>query len=609
MKSLYNLIFGSLLLSTLSLMGQNLTIEGKAPRVVEVGERFQLIYVINEKTDAPQIDIPESLRVIYGPSVSQSTSMQIINGQVSSSFTLTYTYLLVAEKEGIYDIQPASVNYKGKTYTSNAVNIEVVKGSSSVTQNPQAQQQQNQPSARTKPVNGEGDFFVRVLVDKTSVYQGEALVATLKLYTTLELNSFEKVELPKFVGFFKEEIETTTQIQLQRENVNGRIYQTGVIAKYLLFPQRSGTIEIDPMNVEVIVTERTRPIDPFEAFFGGNVRRYKVGNKSPVVTINVKPLPEPKPTDFTGGVGLLRLDASVSKNQLNVNDAINFKIRYSGNGNIKFLDNPTIKFPKEFEVYDPKKDVNVKITQNGATGVILWDYLLIPRAPGKFSIPEIVISYFDLDSKTYKKLSSGPFEVVVEGTAADASGYSSKQSGFYRQNIEDISTDIRFIQTGNLDLHAKGNYFFGTPMFWTLYLLPLVSFVIFWLLRIKQIMDQSDMVKLRTRRASQMSRKRLKAAEKYVKDNKDAQVYDEVLRALWQYLADKLIIEQSRLTRDEILQQLKNRNIDEALIEKVIEVADQCEMARYAPTAMKKPASEVYQQAVDLLVQLEKALK
>ncbi len=577
--------------------------EGRAPRVVQEGERFQLVYTVNSKTDAPQLQIPDAFRVLSGPGVSQSQRMEYINGKMTSSFSITYTYILEAQTEGNHSIPPASVVIDGKKVQSNTVAIEVVKG----TKPQQSQQQEGQADRTEKVSKDDADFFVRVHVDKKSVYQGEALVATLKLYTTLNLSSFEKVDFPKFTGFFKEEIETVSQIQLQRENVNGKIYQSGVIAKYLLMPQKSGIVEIDPLTVEVLVTERVGSNDPFDAFFGGNVRRFKVGNTSPVVKIDVKPLPEPRPADFTGGVGQLRLDASVTRNALKTNDALNLKVKFTGTGNIRFLDSPQIKFPTDFEVYDPKKDVNVKVSERGATGVVLWDYVVIPRHAGKYTIPAISVSYFDPSTKSYKQVTSGGFEIDVEQGAQD--GSQAMVSGPARQDVKNIGSDIRFIQAGDLDLKSKGVYFFGTPSFWTAYVLPLLLLVIFLIVRRKNSIDRSDVVRLKNKRAAKISRNRLKSARKYVKDNKEGQVYDEVLRALWQYLGDKLAIDQARLSRERVLDAMKERSLSPELIAKVVELADICEMARYAPTAVKVPAAEAYTQAVELLVQLERAIK
>lgn len=577
---------------------------GRAPHVVQTGERFQLIYTVNARTEAPTFNLPDALKLLSGPGISESTQMQLINGAMSSSFSKTYTYVIEAITEGKYTIEPARITAEGKTVESNRINIEVVKGTSSHTQSTGQQTQSNHSLNKTA---GEDDFFVRVNVDRRELYQGEAIVATLKLYTTLNLSGFEKIEFPNFTGFFKEEIETVSQIQLQRENVNGRIYQSGVVAKYLLMPQKSGTIDIDPFTIEAIVTERVRTNDPFESFFGGNVRRYKVGNSSPVVKINVKPLPTPRPDDFTGGVGQMRFEASISRNQLKENDALNLKVKITGTGNIKFIDNPKIEFHPDFEVYDPKKDVNVRTTERGSTGVVLWDYVIIPRHAGKYTIPQLSCSYFDPASKTYKKVSAGPFDIEVEQGTQVASQQQVPVSA--RQDIRNIGSDIRFIQTGNLDIKQKGTYFFGTPLFWTIYILPVLIFVTFLVFKRKQAQDRSDTLRYRNKRAAKLSRNRLKSAKKYVNEHKDAQVYDEILRALWQYLSDKFGIDQSRFNRDTVYIEMKNRNIDKALITKISEIADICEMARYAPTAVQIKAADIYSQAVELLVNLERAIK
>ncbi len=601
-KTFITLTFIVTCLSNNTLYSQT-EIQARAPRVVQTGERFQLVYTVNARSDAPEFLIPDAFRLLSGPGVSQSQQMEIINGKMTSSFTITYTYVVEAVTEGTHIIEPATIVVDGKKIQSNSVTIEVVKGTIQQ-QTPQKQGPQNR---NEKLAANEDDFFVRVHVDRKSVYQGEAVVATLKLYTTLNLSGFEKVEFPKFTGFYKEDIETVSQIQLQRENVNGKIYQAGIVAKYLLLPQKNGIIEIDPFTIEAIVTERVRSNDPFESFFGGNVRRFKVGNSSPIVRIDVKPLPEPRPTDYTGGVGQIKIDATVSRNQLKTNEALNLKIKLSGTGNIRFVDNPQITFPSDFEIYDPKKDVNVKTTERGSTGVVLWDYVIIPRHAGKYTIPAFSSSYFDPVTKSYRKLLAGPFEIIVEQGAQEAS--QTPIMGTARQDVRNIGSDIRFIQTGNLSLKQTGSYFFGTPLFWLIYILPVLLFIIFLIIKRKQVQDKADLVKVRNKRAAKLSRNRLKSAKKFVKDNKDAQVYDEVLRALWQYLADKLAIDQSRLSRERVFEEMENKKVGIELITKVAEIADLCEMARYAPTTVKTESSEVYAQAVDLLVQLEKAIK
>jgi hypothetical protein len=596
------------------LKSNDAVIQGNAPRVVSEGERFQLTYTVNAQSNTPNLVLPDAFRLLSGPGTSRSTNTSIVNGQVTTSFSLTFTYILDALSEGMYAIEPVTVTVDGKAIKSNKVNIEVVKGNkpaasrSGQGQGQQGQQPANQSGGTSSSSQGDPDFFVRVVVDKKSVYMGEPLVATLKVYTTLNLTSFEKLEQPKFSGFFKEDIPTSAQISLNRENVNGKIYQAGVIAKYLLFPQKTGVIEIDPMTLEAIVSERVKSNDPFDMFFGGNVRRYKVQDVSPKVTINVKPLPEPRPSDFNGGVGQIKLDAVISKTELVTNDAINLKLKFSGSGNIKFLNNPELKFPTDFEVYDPKKDVNVKVSEGGATGVIMWDYLIIPRHAGNFNIPAVTFSYFDLQSQSYKRLTAGPYNINVLQGATDAG--TPVFSGTTQQRaVKNIGSDIRFIATGNLKLSPADNYLFGTALYWTGIIFPLGVFGIFFFARKKHEQNLADIARMRNKKAAKLSRIKLKSARKLIKENKEAQVYDEVLRALWQYLANKLIIDTARLNRDRALEMLAEHSVTKETIDKVVELADICEMANYAPAAVKIPASEVYTQAVNLLVQLEREIR
>lgn len=589
------------------LAAQDITVQGNAPRVVHEGERFQLTYTVNARSNTPQLILTDAFRLLSGPGSSTSQSAQWINGQMTSSFSLIFTYIIEAVKEGKHTIEPVTVSVNGKNITSNQVVIEVVKGTGRAAQQGRQAQQAPVTNQGSAVQGNDADFFVRVLVDRKNVYQGEAILATLKLYTTLSLSNFEKIDLPKFTGFYKEEITTSSQIQLERENVNGRIYQSGVIAKYLLFPQKSGNIEIDPLTIDAIVSERVRTNDPFDAFFGGNVRQYKVSNSSPRVAINVKPLPEPRPVDFNGGVGQIKLDASISKNELETNDAINLKLKFSGTGNIKFLNNPELTFPTDFEVYDPKKDVNVKATEGGASGVALWDFLIIPRHAGQFNIPAINFSYFDPKTQTYKKLSTGSYDITVKQGKEDV-GTQTVQ-GVFKRDVRDIGSDIRFIASENINLTASENYLFGTPLYLAAFIVPIMIFGIYLVIRKKREQDNADIVRLKNKKAAKNSKNHLKSAKKHIKDNKEAEVYDEVLRAIWQYLADKLGIDQARLSRDAVLQILKERSISQELITKVIKTAETCEIARYAPTSVKIPASEIYEQAVNLLVQLEREIR
>ncbi len=596
------LIFQILILPFVA-SAQKVNITGEAPNVVKVGERFQLVYKVDAKTEAPHIKLPDELTVLSGPGVSQSTSIQIINGRRSTKFNLTFTYIMVADQEGKFTIPPASVEKDGQTAKSNPVTIEVVKGSAPVkkqnnTGNPNNNQQTRSP--------GE-DFFVRVHLSRNNLYQGEHLVATLKLYTRLSIAGFEDVKFPSFSGFFNQEIETPSQISLQRENVNGKIYQTGVIRKYVLFPQRSGKITINPFEVEAVVREQIRSNDPFDDFFGGRYRRYTVKDESPETTLNVKPLPPDAPPTFHGAVGNFKLETSVDKTQLKANESITLRVKVSGDGNLKLMETPQLTFPGDFEVYDPQVNPSIRVTSSGARGSITYEYLLIPRHAGEFTLDPVKISYFNPATKSYKTLTGQTFNISVE--KGDKSSGGVAVSNYSKQDVTNIGTDIRFIRTGSLGLKPMDTIFFGSSLFWLIYILGIGLTIIILLIRRKKIKENADQLLMRTKKASKVSKKRLRAAARELKAGNDAAMYEAVLKAIWGYLADKLTIDAASLTRDNVGDMLKNKNVTEETIESLIKLIDDCEFAQYAPSAAQTDSKTVYNQAATIIGKLEKNLK
>ncbi len=582
---------------------QKVNITGEAPNVVKVGERFQLVYKVNAKTDAPHIKLPDALTVLSGPGVSQSTSIQIINGKRSTSFNLTFTYILVADREGKFTVPPATVAKDGQSSKSNPVTIEVLKGSQQPKKQNNTGQQNNNQQTRAA---GE-DFFVRVHLSRNNIYQGEHLVATLKLYTRLSIAGFEDVKFPSFSGFFNQEIETPSQISLQRENVNGKIYQTGVIKKYVLFPQRSGKITIDPFEVEAVVRERVRSNDPFDDFFGGRYRRYTVKDESPKISLNVKSLPPNAPPTFHGAVGNFNLQTSVDKTQLKANESITLRVKVSGDGNLKLMETPKLNFPGDFEVYDPQVSPSIRVTSSGARGSITYEYLLIPRHAGEFTLDPVKISYFNPATKKYRTLTGQTFKITVEKGDKSSSGV--VVSNYSKQDVANIGTDIRFIRTGSLGLKPMDTMFFGSSLFWLIYILGIGLTVIVLLIRRKKIKENADQLRMRTKKASKVSKKRLRAAAKELKAGNDGAMFEAVLKAIWGYLADKLTIDAASLTRDNVGDMLKNKNVTDETIESLIKLIDDCEFARYAPSAAQTDSKTVYNQAATLIGKLEKNLK
>lgn len=599
----YWIIAIQLILLPFVLQAQKVSITADAPNVVKMGERFRLVYKVDAKTDAPHIELPDALTVLSGPGVSRSTSIQIINGKRSTSFNLTFTYVMVADKVGKYTIPPATIEKGGNTYKSEPVTIEVLKGSS----NAKKKKSQTPNKNKQKVKNAGEKFFVRVHLNRNNIYQGEHVVATLKLYTRLNLSGFEDIKFPPFSGFFNQEIETSSQISLQRENVNGKIYQTGVIKKYVLFPQRSGKLTIDPFEVEAVVRERVRSNDPFDDFFGGRYRQYTVKDKSPTTTLNVKELPAGAPPTFHGAVGNFKLETSVDKTALKANESITLRMKISGEGNLKLVETPQLEFPGDFEVYDPKVNRSINVTTAGARGAITYEYLLIPRHAGSFELDPVKISYFNPATRQYKTLKGQSFSFEVE--KGDGSGSQVVVSNYSKQDVTNIGTDIRFIRTGNLNLKPVNTKFFGSSLFWLIYLLGIGSLVIILLIRRKKIKENADQLRMRTKKASKVSKKRLKAASKELKAGNEGAMYEAILKALWGYLADKLTIDASELTRDNVGDLLKENSVPEDTVSSLIKLIDDCEFARYAPAASQSDSKTVYNQAADIIGKLEKKLK
>ncbi len=579
-------------------------ITASAPQVVEVGEQFRLLFVINavpSSFEAPEI---KDFYVLSGPNQSTSTSIQIINGKRTQSVTITYSYYLQATSAGIFNIDPARIKVKGEEYTSNSVTVEVITGSKPVRpQQPPATTDQQQAE-----ITGDEEIFIRIVTDKKNVFQGEHIIATIKLYTRLPISGFGNNEMPDFNGFWTQDIETPTQITLQRENLGGRIYNTGIIRKQILFPQRSGEITIEPVKLETYIRQRVnRPSSIFDDFFGSSYQNVLKLLVSDPVKIAVKPLPENKPESFTGAVGSIRLNTEIDKTEAKTNDAISLKIKISGNGNIKLIDNPKINFPPDFETYDPKVTTNINNSENGQSGTKIFEYLIIPRHAGNYRIPPISFAYFDLRTNQYKTLSSNEFMINV--SKGDEEEEVSVISGLSKEEYQRLGSDILFIKTHPFKVYPVGKSLFGSYPFYLSYIISLLLFIMLIVLRRTHIKRTQNIELVRNRRANKMARKRLRQAHTYIKENKKEKFYEAVLRALMGYISDKFNIPLSELSRDASRQTLMDTGIEEQIIEPFISIVDICELARYAPVSKEEKIEEVYSHAVKALSNIEQNIK
>lgn len=592
---------------------QQVEFKASAPSVVATGEQFRLSYTLNKKGADLKIPTLEGFDLLMGPSLSQSSSFSSINGKTTQSVSFTYTYVLQGTKEGTYQIAPAKVTVDGKEYVSNALKIEVVKGSG----NPAGAGQQGnnqavQPDASAS-VN-ENSLFVKVDVSRRNLYMGESLMATIKVYSKVDLTNFGRSRFPDFTGFLAEEIPTPGQIELVRENYNGEIYNVGVIRKILLFPQHTGEITIEPFELECVVRQRLaggrRSI--FDDFFG-NYREVRAMRRSKPVTITVKEMPlTGKPSGYSGTVGSVRMSTYLSADTVNANDALTYKVTFSGSGNLKLLQAPSISFPLDFESYDPKETKDIRVTENGMTGTVTFEYLLIPRYSGEYKIPAVRFSYFDPQSNTYKTLSGQEYSVFVrKGSEKGDGGVAASNAiqSFKKEDIRQVGEDIRYLKSGDLELQETGIRFFGTLTYWLSLLVPFVLFVLGALLNRQRIKANADVVRVKNKAATKMARKRLKAAAAAMKDHNAGLFYEEALKALWGYMSYKLNIDQAELNRDSVSDLLTRRQVPEALRQEFIGVLDTCEYAHYAPGSNSdQEMDKLYRQSIEVITKLDKAI-
>jgi hypothetical protein len=579
-----------------------------APGVVAVGEQFRLTYTLNSKGDEfnpPEFD---NFYVIAGPSTSYNQSTQIINGKVTRNVSYTYTYILQSTREGKFTIPPATVVIKKKQYSTNSLQIEVIKRKTPQpqTRTPATQSQNNQGLANI--VNE--DLFVRVLVDKSNVYQGAHLVATIKIYSRVNLSGFEKVDLPDFNGFYMQEIEIPPLKSLERENIDGQIYGTGVIKKYLLFPQHSGNIVIEPVEVECLVqqTVRRTPQSFFDDFFSFNsVRNTKKIISSPEVTINIKPLPAGAPSSFSGTVGSVKMIASLDKSSVKENDAVTLKITLKGTGNLKLAEAPVVDFPPDFETYDPKVTTNLKAGVSGTIGSKTFEYLVIPRHAGNYRIAPVKYSFFDPGSGKYKNLSSEEFLIKVSKGEEGEDG--NIISGFTKEDVRYLGKDIRFIKTGPIKVKEKGKTLFGSTLFFLVHSGLIVLFLLVFVLVRYFAKRNANVILLRNRRANKQAKKRLKSAGREMRSNNAKGFFEEVLKALRGYMSDKLSIPLSELSQENIRQSIENKTVDKKLFDKFVELVDTCEYAQYAPADESVSLEDIYRKAIKIISKLEQEIR
>jgi len=595
---LYQLIF----LISYSVSGQDVYVKAEYPAVVNVGEQFTVMWTVNAgggEFSAPSFT---GFYKLMGPQTSYSSSTQIINGKMSTSTSYSYVYYLQAVKEGKFVISPAVFALKSKTYSSDSMHIEVV-GSTSQKQNVASA---NSNSANNSEVESSGkDLFINLSVNRKEIFLGEPIVATVKIYSRVNISGINEIKYPSFNSFLRSDIETPPLTSLRQENVNGTIYGSGVIQQFLLYPQVTGEINIDPVQISVLVQQKARgESDPFFGDFFSSYQTVPKAAASQPVKIKVKALPGVQPSDFSGVVGKLDLKAILNKQSVNVNDAINFKITISGNGNLKIASVPVLKLSPDIEVFDPKITDDLKNGPNGTTGQKSFEYLLIPRHNGDFTIPPISYSYFNITNGRYEKLTTEEFHFSAQKVNGQNTG-ATVYGGVSKEDVKYLGKDIRFVKSDPGNLKKSGNILLSKQSFYSAYAFSFLAFLLILFLRREQIRRNSDLSLVRNRKAGKVAIKRLHSASVCLKNEEIDQFYDEILKAIWGYLSDKLNIPVSDLTRNNAISSLQEEGIEEDKIKSLSEILDACEFARFSPSSSGTEATSIYDGASQFIKSVE----
>jgi hypothetical protein len=614
LKILLSLAF----LATISgrLQSQDVEFSGATKNNVQVGEQFRAVYTVNKQVDKFEGPDFQGFNVLSGPNQSTNQSYQFVNGKVSQSFQVTFTYYLQATREGSFTIGAAKVLTDGKTIQSNQLTINVSKSSSG-----QPQQQQQQGGQRVQQSSGGGapdknDIFIRASVDKSSPYQGEQVIITYKIYTTVPVSQINIAKISSFPGFWSKNLmNDNDQLKQTNETINGKEYVVAELRKLALFPQRSGTITIEPMEMECVAQVKVdnRSRDPFfdsffnDPFFNRNYQNMELNVSSNAVSVDVKPLPAGKPANFSGAVGSFNINAELDRTELKTNEPLNLKVTISGKGNLELVDALPVAFPPDFESYDPKITNNISKNASGLSGTRVFEYLTIPRNPGDFQIKPVEFSYFDPAKQSYVTFSTPLYNIKVNKGTEQPGGVT--YSGVSQKNIEFIGSDIRHIKTGFFALRKINSYFISSISFLLWLIIPAILFGAAIFLWMKNKERSGNIALVRNRQANKVARKNLKKAGEYLESRSIDAFFEEISRALWGYISNKFNIPLSDLSIETVNQRLSVKKISEESIRQFTGVLENCEYARFAPGDKSEKMQSIYNEALDVISKIEQELK
>lgn len=575
------------------------------PSQVSVGENFRLVYTIDTQNakDFRIGDIPEALEIITGPYTSKQTSYMMVNGHTTGSSSITFTFILCATKNGVYTIPPAHITANGKRLSSRNAKVKVSGESQNTGGAPRMHDDSDNMSdlrdAGT-PISGK-DLFIKVSANKKRVHEQEPILLTYKVYTLVDLTQLEG-KMPDLTGFHTQEIPLPQQKSFHIERVNGRPYKCVTWSQYVMYPQMTGKLEIPSITFNGTVIQQNRNVDPFEAFLNGGSGYIEVKRaiKAPGVTIQVDPLPQ-RPSNFSGGVGKFNISAQLNKSEVKANEPITIRVIIGGTGNLKLIKQPQVKFPKDFDTYDAKITDKTKLTANGVEGNMIYDFLAVPRNQGSYVIPPIEFVYYDIEANAYKTVRTQEFKLDI------AKGDGNVNAAVDYSNLKD--KDIHPIKEGEIEIQDINDIFYNSTAYWIILSLLFVIFASVLIIFRKRAIDNADITRLKIKKANRVATRRLKYANTLMLKNEHDKFYDEVLRALWGYVGDKLNMPVEQLSKDNIAERLTQKNVDDETTSMFIRAVDECEYNRYAPGDTKGNMNQTFEAAMTAIIKIENVLR
>ena len=572
-----------------------------APSKVSAGENFRLSFTINtdDVDDFRAGSIPSGLEVIAGPYTSQQSSYQIVNGHTSRSSSITFTYTLYADKPGTYTVSGAKARVGGKTIASHHVIIKVGAGSRHGNGAPQMHEDAEPRMSSSGKISA-NDLFVKVSASIRRVCEQEPVLLTYKVYTLVDLTSLDG-KMPDLKGFHTQEVPLPQQKSFHLEKVNGKNYRCVTWSQYVMFPQMTGKLSIPSITFKGIVVQRNNSVDPFEAFFNGGSGyvEVKLNIVAPGIDIQVDPLPK-RPVDFSGGVGHFTISAQLNHKTVKEGEPLTLRVVVGGIGNLKLIKQPVVDFPKDFDRYDPKVSDKTKLTANGIEGNMIYDYLVVPRNRGDYTIPAVSLTYYDTSTNSYKTIKTQPLQVKIE-----------KGDG-NKTTVDDFSDqpkDIKPIKTSDEDVVGVYTSFVGSGSYWLWLVLPFVVFVAVLVVFRKRALDSANIVASKQKRATKVATKRLKTAYRLMKVGRSGEFYDEVLRALWGYVGDRMNMPVESLSRENVVEAFEARNVQKETTEKFVHALDECEFERYSPGDPAGNMNKTYESAMIAIMDIENTIK